>query len=157
MTALPGLRITPARLDEPESLELVEHVQAEYVQRYGSRDDAPIDAAEFAPPHGRFLLARLDGAAVGCGGWRDLGDGRVEIKRMFVLPAARGRGVARALLAELERTAAAAGHPEIVLETGIVQPEAIGLYVSSGYSPIDAFGHYAGHPLSREFGKRLAR
>lgn len=152
-----GLRLAVARLDDPAVAGLVEQVQAEYVERYGGPDEAPIDPAQFAPPRGLFLLARLDGAPVGCGGWRDLGDGQAEIKRMFVVVAARGRGVARGLLGELERTAAGAGHHRVLLETGVRQPEAIALYVSAGYDPVDGFGHYAGAPLSRAFGKRLTR
>ena len=150
------MRIEPVRLDDPRSLELVELVQAEYVVRYGGRDDAPIDVDEFLPPKGLFLLATVDGVPAGCGGWRALGGGRAEIKRMFTVAAYRNRGVARAVLAELERTAAAAGIEEIVLETGIVQPEAIALYESSGYRPVEGFGYYAGRPLSRAFGKRVA-
>ena len=61
------------------------------------------------------------------------------------------------MLAELERTAAAAGHEVVVLETGTAQPEAMALYVSAGYDPIDGFGHYAGRPLSRAFRKQLSR
>jgi GNAT superfamily N-acetyltransferase len=148
--------IAPARLDDPAALELIELVQGEYVVRYGGRDDAPIDVDEFLPPKGLFLVAWVDGVPAGCGGWRDLGDGRAEIKRMFTAAAYRNRGVARAVLAALERTAAQAGVEEIVLETGTVQPEAIALYESSGYRPIVGFGYYAGRPLSRAFGKRVA-
>ena len=149
------LEFRPAGYDDAAAAALIELVQQEYVVRYGGRDDAPVDPAEFRPPHGLFLVAVLDGAPVGCGGWRDLGDGRVEVKRMFTAPVARGRGVARALLAELERTAAAAGHVRVVLETGLAQPEAMKLYASAGYGPIDGFGHYAGQPLSRAFTKDL--
>ncbi len=150
-----SLEIRPAAYEDVVAAELIELVQQEYVVRYGGRDDAPVDPAEFSPPLGLFLVAVLDGVPVGCGGWRDLGDGRVEVKRMFTAPAARGRGVARALLAELERTAAAAGHDRVVLETGLAQPEAMTLYASAGYDPLDGFGHYAGQPLSRSFGKDL--
>ena len=150
------IEVTPVRLDEPDALTLIELVQGEYVLRYGGRDEAPIDVAEFLPPAGLFLVARLDGAAAGCGGWRNLGDGRAEIKRMFTAAEHRNRGVARAVLAELEHTAAAAGIKELVLETGTVQPEAIALYESTGYQPVDGFGYYAGRPLSRSFGKRVA-
>jgi GNAT superfamily N-acetyltransferase len=150
------IEVTPVRPDEPDALTLIELVQGEYVLRYGGRDEAPIDVAEFLPPAGLFLVARLDGAAAGCGGWRNLGDGRAEIKRMFTAAEHRNRGVARAVLAELEHTAAAAGIEELVLETGTVQPEAIALYESSGYQPVDGFGYYAGRPLSRSFGKRVA-
>ena len=147
--------VTPARLDEPDARTLIELVQGEYVIRYGGPDEAPIDVAEFLPPEGLFLVARVDGAPAGCGGWRALGEGRAEIKRMVTAAGHRNRGVARAVLAELERTAAAAGMEELVLETGTVQPEAIALYESSGYRPIDGFGYYAGRPLSRSFGKRV--
>jgi GNAT superfamily N-acetyltransferase len=148
--------VAPARLDDPVSLELIEQIQGEYVIRYGGRDDAPIDVAEFLPPKGLFLVATIDGVPAGCGGWRNLGDGRAEIKRMFTVDGFRNRGVARAVLAELERTAAAAGIEELVLETGTVQPEAIALYESSDYRRIEGFGYYAGRPLSRAFGKRVA-
>ena len=150
------LRLRALPYEDPVAQFLVEQVQQEYVVRYGGRDDAPIDVAEFLPPKGLFLVATVDGVPAGCGGWRDLGDGRAEIKRMFTAAAFRNRGVARALLAELERTAAAAGIEEVVLETGTVQPEAIALYESSGYRPIDGFGYYAGRPRSRSYGKRVA-
>jgi GNAT superfamily N-acetyltransferase len=152
-----AMNVTVARLDDPVVKDLIELIQGEYVVRYGGPDDAPIDAEEFAPPRGLFLLATIDGDPAGCGGWRDLGDGRAEIKRMFTVAASRNRGVARGVLAELERTAAAAGIRDMVLETGAVQPEAIALYESTGYDPIDGFGYYAGAPLSRAFGKRLVR
>ena len=150
------ITLARARLDDPVVKDLIELIQGEYVVRYGGPDDAPIDAEEFVPPRGLFLLAGDEaGTPVGCGGWRSIGGGQAEVKRMFTVAAARGRGVARTVLAELERTAAAAGVREMVLETGTAQPEAMALYESSGYHLIDGFGHYAGAPLSRAFGKRL--
>ena len=74
---------------------------------------------------------------------------------MYVTPAARSRGLARQMLAELERTARAAGYRRMILETGSKQPEAIGLYRSSGYTEIPAFGYYAGSPHSRHLAKLL--
>jgi GNAT superfamily N-acetyltransferase len=74
---------------------------------------------------------------------------------MYVVHEHRGSGLARRILAELESTAAATGYDLIVLETGLMQPEAIGLYESSGYLPIDGFGHYADSELNRCFAKRL--
>jgi GNAT superfamily N-acetyltransferase len=156
MGALTAVVVAPARLDDPAVTDLIELIQGEYVVRYGGRDDAPIDVAEFLPPKGLFLLATVDGQPAGCGGWRALGGGRAEIKRMFTAAGFRNRGVARAVLAELERTAAAAGVEEVVLETGTVQPEAIALYESSGYHRIEGFGYYAGRPRSRAFGKQVA-
>jgi GNAT superfamily N-acetyltransferase len=111
-----------------------------------------MDALHFVAPNGLFLVGYVDGVAVACGGWRARGDegdtdnglraGDAEVKRMYVAETHRGRGYARAVLAELERTAAAAGRLRVVLETGIPQPEAIALYTNSGYAPIARFGHY---------------
>ena len=74
---------------------------------------------------------------------------------MYVTPSARGRGLARRLLAELERTARAAGHQRVILETGSQQPEAVALYRSAGYTDIPAYGYYACSPDSMHFGKVL--
>ena len=84
---------------------------------------------------------------------RTLRDGDAEIKRMYVVASHRGRGIARAVLAELERAAAAAGRRRMVLETGDRQPEAVALYTSSGYRPVDRFGKLprrAGLPVFRQ-------
>jgi GNAT superfamily N-acetyltransferase len=114
-----------------------------------------VDPAEFAPPLGLFLIGYVDGAPVACGGWRAQGEGVVELKRMYVVPAGRGRGLARAILAELELTAKRAGNAKLILETGQVQPEAIGLYRSSGYTDVPKFGYYKDAELSIHLGKSL--
>ena len=148
----------------PDAQALVARVQAEYVERYGSPDESPVDPARFDPPAGLFVVgydAASAGAPVATGAWRRSpvkvlgGASAVEVKRMFVVTEARGRGFARAVLAELEATAAAAGHDTVVLETGLRQPEAIALYLSSGYVEIPGFGYYRDAPLSRCYGKRL--
>ncbi|MET3962489.1 ribosomal protein S18 acetylase RimI-like enzyme [Marmoricola sp. OAE513] len=72
-----------------------------------------------------------------------------EIKRMYVAPAGRGRGLARAMLAHLESTARAAGADLMILETGTEQPEALALYESSGYRSIPGFGYYRSSPKNR--------
>lgn len=147
--------------DHPDARHLIGQVQQEYVSRYGGEDVTPTDGTEFAAPRGTFVVGYLGTAAVACGGWRahepgpEFADGDAELKRMYVVPAMRGRGLARALLAELERRAIVAGRLRLVLETGIRQPEAIGLYMSSGYREIDRFGVYRRHPESRCFGKLL--
>jgi GNAT superfamily N-acetyltransferase len=74
---------------------------------------------------------------------------------MYVVEGYRGKGYARAVLAELERTAAAAGRLRLVLETGIPQPDAIALYTSAGYEPIPKFGDYSDSPNSRCYAKPL--
>lgn len=149
--------------DHPDATALIGLVQQEYVVRYGDEDITPVDPAEFSPPHGLFLVGYADGVPVVCGGWRahdsdepGFSDGDAELKRMFVVEAARGRGLARQLLAELERLALAAGRRRMVLETGTAQPEAIALYTTSGYTPMPKFGVYAAYDNSRCFSKVIA-
>ena len=147
----------------PDALLLVEEVQAEYVRRYGGRDETPLDPMVFEPPSGSFFVGYLDGRPVATGAWRRstveaLGSTRTaEVKRMYVAPAARGLGLARRMLAHLETDAAARGAEVVVLETGLAQPEAIALYESSGYTPVPAFGYYRDAPLSRCYARRLPR
>lgn len=138
---------------------LVRAALADLMVRYGnpSGDDTPVDPAQFDPPDGAFLVAWLDGVAVGCGGWRSLdgGDEVAEIKRMYVAPAARGRGVAMAILRALEDSARRAGRKRVALETGTLQPEAIALYRKAGYLPIEHFGYYKDEPGVCSFGREL--
>jgi putative acetyltransferase len=89
----------------------------------------------------RFFAARLDGAAVGCGGVAFY-DGYAEVKRMFTRPTARRQGVALAVLQHLEAEAKQAGHSVLRLETGMYQPEAIAFYERVGFEHCDAFGDY---------------
>jgi len=134
---------------------LVDEVQQEYVTRYGGRDETAVDPGQFTPPSGAFFVATVDGEPIGCGGLRRHEDGVVEIKRMFVRSAFRRRGHARALLRALEDRARTSGYRRVILETGLAQPEAIALYESEGYDPIDGFGHYKDAPLSLSFAKDL--
>lgn len=140
--------------DHPDAVALIADVQQEYVVRYGDQDLTPVDPAEFSPPLGLFLVVYVDGEPAACGGWR-VHDMDVELKRMYVRPTFRGRGLARAVLAELERTAAEAGYARLILETGSKQPEAIALYTSAGYTPVPSFGYYAGAPEAVHLGKQL--
>ena len=148
--------------EHPDVTALVARVQGEYVERYGSPDEGHVDPGEFVAPYGLFLVGYdALGTPLATGAWRvspvrELGgSSAVELKRMYVVPEHRGRGLARQVLAELEQTAASVGHDLVVLETGTLQPEAIALYRSEGYVEIPGFGHYAGHELSRCFGKRV--
>ncbi|MFN2494354.1 MAG: GNAT family N-acetyltransferase [Pseudonocardiaceae bacterium] len=149
-------------LDHPDARRLIAELQQEYVHRYGGEDATPVDVTEFAAPCGTFVVGYLGRVAVACGGWRghepgpEFAAGDAEIKRMYVVPAVRGRGLSRVLLAELERRAIDAGWRRLVLETGTRQPEAIALYTSSGYYEIPRFGIYRCAPQSRCFGKVLA-
>jgi GNAT superfamily N-acetyltransferase len=156
------LEIRPARFTDHDVVLLVEQVQAEYVVRYGGPDETPLDPRMFDPPEGAFFVGYLEGKPVTMGGWRRRRDvaalGRdraAEIKRMYVAPALRRGGLARVVLAHLESTARLAGADVMILETGLRQPEAIALYESSGYVPVEGFGYYKDFPNSRYFGKRL--
>lgn len=160
------MKIVPASLDHPEARRLTADVQRYYALIYGGADSSPMSEREFDAPHGRFFLAVADGQspapAVGMGGWRrrpDLDDRcggvTVELKRMYVAPAWRRRGVSARILDALETEAAEAGAEILVLETGTAQPEAIAFYESRGYALVDNFGHYAWSDLSRCFAKRL--
>ncbi len=116
-----------------------------------------MDAHEFAPPDGLFLVGYLDGAPVACGGWRRRTARSVEIKRMYVADGARRHGLARRMLAELERTAAAAGAERIELNTGYRQGDAMRFYEANGYRPTaDRYGHYAEIDGAYFFAKDLA-
>ncbi|HEY4441292.1 MAG TPA: GNAT family N-acetyltransferase [Candidatus Elarobacter sp.] len=111
-----------------------------------ARSLAP-DAGEFVPPKGRFVVVRLEDAPVGCGALKLLDGVTAELKRMWISPAARGRGAGRRLLAELERLAGEAGASVVRLETNRVLPEAIALYHRSGYAEIPPYNDepYAHH------------
>ena len=151
-----GVVLRRAAYDDPVAQQLIEAVQEEYVRRYGGRDGAVVDPQEFRPPHGLFLVALVDGRPAGCGGWRVHAPGVVELKRMYVDPAARRRGVAGAMLRALELTAARAGHRRMVLNSGERQPEALALYRLAGYTPVPGYGMYADSPEAVFLGRELA-
>lgn len=102
-----------------------------------------------------MLAAWVDGKIAGSGVIRPLDESVAEIKRLFVRPPFRKRGIARHLLVDLETLATTLGFRVVRLETGKLQPEAIALYQSSGYRPIEAFGEYANDPQSLCFEKCL--
>jgi GNAT superfamily N-acetyltransferase len=153
------IEISVTGYDDPVSRAIVAHALADLGVRYGSGtgDDTPVDAGEFTPPGGRFLLAWADGVPAGCGGWRTLASDETaaEIKRMYTAPAWRGRGVATAVLHAIEETAREAGKKRLVLETGQRQPEAIALYSKLGYERIPNFGYYRDYPDCVSFGRVL--
>ncbi len=158
------MRVERLPITHPDAALLVEEVQEEYTRRYGGRDETPIDPTYFEEPAGAFFVGYLDDEPVVTGAWRRRADVEyagtrlsAEIKRMYVAPGARGRGLARTMLTHLEDTAREAGAEAMVLETGLRQPEAISLYESAGYSPVPGFGFYRDSPISRCFAKSLRR
>jgi len=124
------------------------------IERYGG--DFEPGTKPRAEDVAAFLVARGDdGRPLGCGALRSLGEPVVEIKRMYVRPEARGTGVGAAILEALEREASRLGFKVVRLETGPLQPEAVGLYARGGYREIPCFGAYSGAPASRCFERRL--
>ena len=110
---------------------------------------------ELEAPGVRVFVARADDSALGMAALVDRGDGTAELKRMFVLEAARGRGIAGSLLREIERAARESGIALIQLETGPLQHAAIARYERSGYRLIPNFGKYVGDSNSVCYEKRL--
>ena len=151
-----ALELREEPYDGPVAQTLIDAVQQEYVVRYGGPDTSPVDPSEFAPPQGRFLVGYVGTEAVASGGLRRIGPDMVEIKRMFVVPQWRGRGLSRQVLTRLEELAVSLGAGRVVLETGLQQPEAMRLYETSGYERIEGFGHYRCNENSVSYGKDLA-
>jgi putative acetyltransferase len=152
------MRSGPEPFDSPDVTALCEAQQEEMRGRYGGvADIGPTrEAAMFVEPDGVFVVVRDDGErAVGCGGVCRFDDERAELKRMFVVPDARGQGLGRRLLAELEEHARSLGYTGIVLETGDRQPESVGLYVSAGFERMPCYPPYSERELSLCFEKRL--
>jgi GNAT superfamily N-acetyltransferase len=172
-----GLEIVRVGYGHPDGMLLIGEVQAEYVSRYGGPDNTPLDPLMFEPPAGSFFVGYVDPRPgtevraqraskrrqpVATGAWRRHEDVEAfgtrrtaEVKRMYVVPALRGQGVARTMLAHLERDAAEAGAEAMILETGTAQPEAMALYESSVYTLIPSFGFYKDAPLNRCYAKPL--
>jgi GNAT superfamily N-acetyltransferase len=138
------IKVREARFDEPAVQRLIAEAMAELSRRYGGTgDDTPVGATDFNPPDGAFFVAYAGADLLGCAGWRKHGED-AELKRMFTMPAARGRGVASRVLTAIEESARERGCKRVILETGDQQPEAIALYLKRGYERIDDFGYYKG-------------
>ena len=151
-----GLTLDLVGWDEPDAERLRTAQQAELRALYGDDDigHTMTGASVLA-----MVVLRLDGTAIGCGAVRDasdeLGAGVGELKRMYVVPAQRGHGWSRLVLADLEARARVLGLTRLVLETGVLQVEALGLYLGAGYLPIENFGQYADVAESRCLAKSL--
>ena len=147
------LRFEP--MDGAVAAALLAELDADLHERYGGGEGVAADAAQFAPPAGRFAVAYAGELPLACAGFRRIDDDTAELKRMYVRPAGRRRGLARHLLGALESAAREAGYRSMWLETGVPQPEARSLYESAGYTRIASFGQFAGEPLQRSYGKSL--
>ncbi|GAA2131900.1 GNAT family N-acetyltransferase [Kitasatospora kazusensis] len=135
----PVLQVRRTTLADPATEPLVRELTEEYVARYGEgarQEMSRFPAAEFEPPGGLLLLLLADGEPVAGGAYRRYDERTAELKRMWTHSAHRRRGLARRVLAELELAAAEAGYRRIHLTTGPRQPEAKGLYLATGYTPL---------------------
>jgi GNAT superfamily N-acetyltransferase len=156
------LVIRAVRFGAPAAQELVAAAEADLAARYGSEEN-PVEAVEFDPPEGVFMVAWLADRPVACGGWRTLShfvdievaDDVAEVRRMYARPDVRGNGIARALLLALEESARENGMKRLVLETGQRNPEAIAMYARYGYERITNYGHYKDEPETLSFGRDL--
>lgn len=151
------LEIRPVQPSVEEVRQLIAELDNYQAELYPAESNHLDPLAELERDHVRFLGAFATGGErqlLGCGAIKLLGD-YAELKRMFVRPTARGQGVGSQLLAALEQLAAAEQIRVVRLETGVKQPEALGLYHGRGYRPIEAFGDYRPDPLSVFMEKRL--
>ena len=123
---------------------------------YAGSTASPAATVDFDDPRAVFLVVRLDGVDVGCGGLRVLCEGVGELKRMYVDPAVRGHGVGRSLLRGLVDHARDVGLTRVQLETGTEQPAAVGLYRSEGFLAITPYGHHRDDPRSLGFALDLS-
>ncbi|MEU7852412.1 GNAT family N-acetyltransferase [Nonomuraea sp. NPDC049141] len=128
---------------------LLDAAFAELVRRYGAEGRSVVKAGA------RYLVAYVGTCAAGCGAIQPAGADMGELKRMYVAPEFRGRGIARMLLAALEDLAREMGYQTVRLATGVKQPEAIALYEDSGYVLGERYGMYTNQPLTRCYEKAL--
>lgn len=162
------VELTRTTYSAPDAARLIAALSQDMVARYGPDEELsqPADPTAFTAPSGVFLVATVGAVPAACAGVRPLNyplpEGTTtprvriaELKRMYVAKGFRGQGLARRLLAVIEAFAVRAGYTELWLESGIEQPEALGLYTSAGYQPMERYGEYARSPLSRCLAKVL--
>ena len=145
--------ITPERPDTPDASALIEELDAHLGARYPAESRHGFSVEKIIREGVAFFVMRVDGQPVGCGGvllvGKECKDGPyAEVKRMYVRPAFRGRGLAKHVLDHLISHACAHGFTTIRLETGVHQREAIALYERAGFRQVPPFGPYRDDPLS---------
>lgn len=151
----PEISIAAEDPRQPDVRQLIALSDAYLEALYPPDSNHLVGVAALAAPDTVFLVARFDGEALGSIAFRSLAPDHAEMKRMFVRADARGRGLGRRLLEALEDVARSRHITRISLETGIRQPEAIGLYRASGYRECPPFGGYAPDPLSLFMTRRI--
>ncbi|UJA21605.1 GNAT family N-acetyltransferase [Thermoleophilia bacterium SCSIO 60948] len=158
MAAAGTITIASADPRDEDAWTLVGAMEAEIDGLYGDRDGSihgiTATAGEMSPPDGGFIVVRDSGRPVGCGGFKRIGDGVCEIKRMYLRPESRGTGLAADLLAAIEAEAKRAGFVLARLDTGDRQPAAERLYTGAGYREID---DYNGNEVARHWYEKELR
>jgi putative acetyltransferase len=149
----PAPAIERAAPDDGELQALFAALDQDLHERYPPESVHPLEEARIG--EAVFVIARIEGEAVGCGALTELSPGIGEIKRMYVRPERRGHRIGRHLLNALEGEARRRGYPLVRLEAGTRQPEATALYEAMGYRRIPCFGRYADDPFSLCYEKRL--
>ena len=141
--------------DGDDARALITELDAELEPLYGPKSRHGYSVDKLLGERVAFFVVRLDGNAAGCGGVKIVEHEYGEIKRMYLRPRYRGRGLARVLLDELTAYARECGVPALRLETGIYQYAAIALYERDGFRRIPPFANYTEDPVSRCYEKQL--
>ena len=152
-----GLSISAEPFDSPDAQRLIAALDAGLAELYPpeQRFGPNLKAQHLEDGRGTFLVARDGGRAVGCGAIRLLDATTAEVKRMYVEPDQRGKGVGRTVLARLESAAQQLGARRLVLETGSYSADALALYRGAGFTQVDCWGEYATSPTSVCLEKKL--
>jgi putative acetyltransferase len=147
--------ITPEHPDTADATALINELEAHLTPLYPSESRHGFSVEKLIAEAVAFFLLRYQGTPAGCGGIKLFGTQYGEIKRMYVRPQFRGFGFGKLMLNHLEGYARAHGVLLLRLETGIYQPEAIGLYEHMGFQRIPPFGEYEEDPLTRCYEKQI--
>jgi putative acetyltransferase len=152
-----SLVITAEPFDSDDARRLIAGLDAGLAELYPpeQRFGPNLKPEHLEDGRGMFLVARDGGRAVGCGAIRVLDPMSAEVKRMYVDPEVRGKGVGRAVMSALEAAARRLGVQRLVLETGVHQVAAIALYERAGFTRIDCWGEYTSSPSSICYEKNL--
>lgn len=150
--------IQPANPHGNAAALLIQELSHELAALYPGETDGNFNPKDMDLPRSRFVIAWVDDEPAGCGALRPMSDVTIgEIKRMYVRPNYRGRGISKRLLTTLEDAAAEFAYREVWLETGLLQPAAISLYKRMGYRRIPCYPPYTEDPMSVCYGKTLGR
>lgn len=147
------VQIQEADVNSPEARQLLGELNSVLEALTGASGAKSFAAQDVQGPRAAFLIARVDGAPMGCGAFREVSDSAAELKRVYARP--NQVGVGNAVLVALEERATGLGYRELILEARRVNRRAVGFYLRHGYVPCENYGRYAGHSEAICFCKRL--